>query len=199
MIIKKIAQICTEANIMLFTVNHIMDDIQMGFIPKAAQISGLKQGERLPAGKTAIYLANNMFRVDDSITLKAKEGFGIDGSIVNFTVIKSRTNATKKSVPLIFNKTEGMFDRDLSLFQLLKDAGKIEGAGVKLYLESAPDVKFSQKTFKEVFANSPELQQAFAKECFEVLREFLSDTMMKPAVADSSNFMNYFNELAKGE
>jgi hypothetical protein len=59
----------------------------MGFIPKASQISGLKQGERLPGGRTAIYLANNMFRVDDSITLKAKEGFGIDGSIVNFAYL----------------------------------------------------------------------------------------------------------------
>lgn len=48
MLFKKISQDCKSANIILFTVNHILDEIQMGFIPKAAQISGLKQGERLP-------------------------------------------------------------------------------------------------------------------------------------------------------
>ena len=38
----------------------------------------------------------------------------IDGSVITITLIKSRTNATKRSVPLIFNKTEGRFDEILS-------------------------------------------------------------------------------------
>ena len=96
MLFKKISQWCKEANIIFFTINHILAEIQMGFIPKAAQISGLKQGERLPGGGAAIYLANNMFRVDDTNTLKADKDFGIDGSIVNLTIIKSRTNVSKK-------------------------------------------------------------------------------------------------------
>lgn len=176
MLMKKISQLCKEANIILFTVNHILDEIQMGFIPKAAQISGLKQGERLPGGKAAIYLANNMFRADDSLTLKASEGFGIDGSVVNITLIKSRTNATKRSVPLIFNKTEGRFDEILSLFQLLKTEGRFKGAGAYLYLDAVPDIKFGQKNFKSILENSPELQKAFAEECFALLSTYLSDT-----------------------
>lgn len=173
---KKISQLCKEANIILFTVNHILDEIQMGFIPKAAQISGLKQGERLPGGKAAIYLANNMFRADDSLTLKADKDFGIDGSVVNITLIKSRTNATKRSVPMIFNKTEGYFDNILSLFMLLKNEGKFKGAGAYLYLEDCPDIKFGQRNFKEKLQNHKELRDAFSKECFEVLCTFLSDT-----------------------
>ena len=174
-LLKKISQDCKEANIILFTINHILDEIQMGFIPKAAQISGLKQGERLPGGKAAIYLANNMFRVDDSLTLKADKDFGIDGSVITLTLIKSRTNATKRSIPLIFNKTEGRFDELLSLFQLLKSEGVLQGTGV-YYLESVPDIKFKQKNFKEVLENSPELQKAFAEECYKILSTFLSDT-----------------------
>ena len=158
------------------TINHILDDIQMGFIPKAAQISGLKQGERLPGGKAAIYLANNMFRTDDSLTLKETEGFGINGSVVTLTLIKSRTNATRRSIPLIFNKTEGRFDEILSLFQLLKQEGKFQGAGAYQYLNGAPDIKFSQKNFKSVLESSPELQKAFAEECYSILSSFLSDT-----------------------
>ena len=198
MVFKKISQICKEANIILFTINHILDEIQMGFIPKATQISGLKQGERLPGGKAALYLANNMFRVDDSLTLKPDKDYGIDGSIVNLTLIKSRTNATKKVVPLIFNKTDGKFDEILSLFHLLKTEGRISGAGVAQYFNDAPDCKFSLKTFKEKLDASPELQKAFAKECYDVLVGYLSDTKNVSAESSNSvdNIHNMFAEFA---
>lgn len=194
-ILKKLSQHCKEANIILFTVNHILDEIQMGFIPKAAQISGLKQGERLPGGKAAIYLSNNMFRTDDSKTLKSSEGFGIDGSIVTLTLVKSRTNATKRTVPLIFNKTEGKFDTLLSLFWLLKEEGVFGGAGANLFINSLPDVKFGQKSFKKVISESPELQKAFAEEVYGILSTYLSDTK-SVAAEDSSasdNIMNLVN------
>jgi hypothetical protein len=185
-VFKKISQLCKEANIILITVNHIMDDIQMGFIPKPAQISGLKQGERLPGGRAAIYLANNMFRVDDSTTLKPKEGFGIDGSIVNFGIVKSRTNISKRQVPLIFNKTEGSFDNILSLFQLLKAEGKISGAGVGLFFPELPSVKFSQKNFKDQLEESEELQDVFFRSAYEILKTYLSDTKIQEASKEGS-------------
>lgn len=178
---KKMAQLCKEANIILFTINHILDDIQMGFIPKAAQISGLKDKERLPGGKAALYLANNMFRVDDSLTLKADKDYGIDGSVITFSLVKTRTNASKKSIPLIFNKTEGRYDKILSLFHLVKQKGRVMGAGSASYFEGAPDVKFTQKTFKSKLESSPELQEAFSKECFDILKTLLSDTKRVPA------------------
>jgi hypothetical protein len=163
----------------------------MGFIPKAAQISGLKQGERLPGGKAAIYLANNMFRVDDSMTLKADKDYKIDGSIVTFTLIKSRTNATKRSIPLIFNKSEGRFDEILSLFHLLKTEGKLSGAGAYLFLEDCPDIKFSQAGFKKAVSENPELMKAFVKECYGVLQPMLSET--KNIDAETSNPVNLLN------
>jgi RecA/RadA recombinase len=194
-LLKKVAQLCKEANIILFTINHILDEIQMGFIPKAAQISGLKQGERLPGGKAAIYLANNMFRTDDSLTLKADKDFGIDGSVVTLTLIKSRTNATKRSVPLIFNKTEGYFDNILSLFMLLKNEGRIKGAGVGSYLEGCPDVKFSQKNFKQQLESHKELRDAFSQECYNVLCTFLSDTRNRHSEDDSLED-DIFNQIS---
>ena len=196
-LLKKISQLCKEANIILISVNHIMDDIQMGFIPKPAQISGLKQGERLPGGKTFIYLANNMFRVDDSITLKKDKDYGIDGSVITFQIIKSRTNISKRTVPLIFNKTEGYFDNELSLFQLLSSEGVVKGAGVKQYFEELPDITFSKKTFKEKLNESPELQKVFIQNAFNILKTYLSDTKIeKNADSTSNNIINMFNELA---
>jgi RecA/RadA recombinase len=186
MLFKKISQLCKEANIIFFTINHILDEIQMGFIPKAAQISGLKQGERLPGGRAALYLANNMFRTDDSKTLKKDKDYGIDGSIVTLTLVKSRTNATKRAVPLIFNKTEGRFDEILSLFELLKSEGCFSGAGAFQYIESEPNIKFSAKTFKKTFEESPELQKAVAVAAYNLLSGFLSETRRANALSDSA-------------
>ena len=195
---KQITQWCKEANIIFFTINHILEEINMSFIPKAAQISGLKQGERLPAGRASMYLANNMFRTDDTNTLKPKEGFGIDGSIVRLTLVKSRTNATKRSIPLIFNKTEGRFDEILSLFQLVKEEGRFKVDGRYQYIESLPDIKFSQKSFKKVLEENPELQKEFAKECYDILKDFLSETKARAEELSnaSNNIINIFNELS---
>ena len=199
MMSKQITQWCKEANIIFFTINHILDDIQMGYTPKPVQIAGLKQGERLPAGKATMYLANNMFRTDDSTLLKPTEGFGIDGSIVRLTLVKSRTNVTRKSIPLIFNKTEGRFDDILSLFQLVKEDGRfLGGAGAYLYMKELPEEKFAQKTFKEKLEASTELQQVFAKAAYTILSAYLSDTkvVQKDLSTASSNIINIFNELS---
>ena len=199
---KKISQFCKEANIMLFTINHILDNINVGFIPKQSQISGLAQDERLGGGgKTSLYLANNMFRVDDSLTLKAKDGYKIDGSVVKLTLLKSRTNATKRSVPLIFNKTEGRFDPVLSLFHLLKTEGLVQGAGVSLYIKGAEDIRFSQGNFKEKLENSPELQKAFAEECYKLLSTYLSETRNAEKVDNNAvdNINNMFASFGNCE
>lgn len=174
-LIKKISQLLRDANIILFSINHINDDPQTGFLPKPAQISGLKVGERLPGGKAALYIANNLFRLDDKGTLKDSEGYGIAGKVVDVSLVKSRTNITKRSVPLIFNMTEGGFDPILSMFHLLKTEGKVMGAGARLYFDSLPDVKFSQKTFKQELMKNEDLQKAFAMECKQVLDPLLFD------------------------
>lgn len=199
MLFKKISQLCKDANIIFWTINHILDEIQMGFIPKAAQISGLKQGERLPGGRAAIYLANNMFRVDDSKSLKADSDYGIDGSIVEMILVKSRTNTTKKKIYLIFDKTVGKFDNELSLYHLLKTEGKVEGAGQRSYFANCPDVTFSPKTFKTVLASSPELQQAFAETSYALLSTYLSSTKSQAPVEQteaSANIKNMFSQFA---
>jgi len=178
-LVKKISQLLKGANIMLYTINHILDDIQIGFIPKPQQIAGLKQGERLPGGKTMLYLANNMFRLDEKGLLKESEGYGINGSIVDITIVKSRTNASRRSVPLIFDKSNGAFDNELSLLHLLKTEGYTAGAGKACYITTNPDAKFSLKTFKQDLRSNPELQVAFATAAKTVLEGLLSDTKVQ--------------------
>lgn len=176
MLMKKISQLCKSVNIVMISINHITKNIQTGYIPKQSQVAGLDTDERLPGGGTAIYLANNIFRVDDGAKLTADKDYGIDGSIVKFTIIKSRTNASRRTIPLIFNKTEGYFDPLLSYFHMLKSEGLVSGAGQRMYFDAAPDVTFSAKTFKNVYAESPDLQAAFADVLFTHLSKFLSVT-----------------------
>lgn len=194
---KKITQLCTSANIIFFTVNHILDKINAGFMPEPAQIDGLKQNERIASAKVFLYLSNNIFRLDDKTTLKDSEGYGINGKVVDITLIKSRTNATRRSVPLIFDKTHGCFDNTLSLLHILKQEGKISGVGANCKLESCPDVRFSMKNFKDVLEESSDLQVAFAKECFELLSGLLADTKVEEYNDNSasSNIANLFDEL----
>lgn len=197
-LIKKISQMLREANIILIAVNHILEDVQTGFLPKAAQISGLKQGERLPGGKTALYIANNIFRLDDKGTLKEGEGYGIAGTVVDVSLVKSRTNQNKTSVPLVFNKTEGCFDPILSLFHYLKVNGAISGAG-KMYFDELPDVKFSQKEFKNVLAENTDLQLVFARKGREYLDKLLSDVENKKnstPIIDISALINSLDNIA---
>ena len=179
-LVKKISQLLKEVNIILFTINHIMDDIQADpFAPKPLQVDGLKKGERLPGGRAALYLANNMVRLDKISNLKDSEAFGINGTVVGFTPIKSRTNATKVTVPMIFDTTHGLFDNELSIFYFLKQQGKVKGAGIGLFFEGAEDVKFSMRNFKEKLHENRDLQLAFAKVARETLEELLSDTRLQ--------------------
>jgi RecA/RadA recombinase len=198
MFAKQITQWCKEANIIFITVNHILEDINMGFLPKQGQISGLKQGERLPGGRAAMYLANNLFRLDDSTTLKATEGFGIDGSVVKLTIVKSRTNTTKKSIPLIFDKTVGKFDENYSLIYLLKEEGKLSGSGCYLFFKDLPDEKFALKTFKSKLEESEEFRRVFVQECYNLLVTYLSDTRITRKDEDNMGdvIINMFNEMA---
>ncbi len=74
-----------------------------------------------------------MIRFDDHSKLKSSETFGIDGSLVDLTLVKSRTNKAGQSATLVFNQDNG-FDPELSLFIMLKEAGRLGGAGAYLFI-----------------------------------------------------------------
>lgn len=181
-VFKRIIPKLKAANIILFTINHINDKIEINaFTHSKAQISFLKQGETLPGGKAALYLANNMIRVDDGAKLKETDGLGINGKIVDFEIIKSRTNAAGRSVPMVFNFTNG-FDDILSLFMFLKSTGAII-TGATCYLRGHEDMKFRQRDFKNKLFNDPEFAKAFN----EVARAELETLLGNPEVEEQKN------------
>lgn len=172
---KRVVPLLKSANIMLFVVNHITQNIDINpMAKKKAKLSYLKQDESLPGGNTPIYLSNLLIRFDDNTKLKDSEGLGIAGNIVDLTLLKSRTSNVGKSVPLIFDHKRG-FDAELSLLQLLKDMKMINGAGAYLYFKDKSDMKFSQKQFKGKLAENEEFRKVFMEVALEALQQLIFD------------------------
>lgn len=170
---KRIIPLLKSANIILLMINHINKKIDINPMQRTkSQVAYLKQDESLPGGNTIIYLTNLLLRFDDNSKLKEDEAFGIAGNLVDITLVKSRNNRAGKSCTLVFDQNRG-FDPELSLFVMLKNAKRIGGAGAYLYLPDQPDIKFSQKAFKDKLKESPELRQAFINEVMAMLKDDL--------------------------
>lgn len=175
-IFKRIIPMLKAANIILFVVNHITEDVSINpMVHKKTQIAYLKQGETLGGGRVAVYLSNLLLRFDDNSKLQESDSFGVHGIMVDVTLLKSRTSAAGRSVPLVFDYDNG-FDPELSLFVLLKEMGYVKGAGAYLYFGDDKDkaIKFSQKQFKTKLSENPELQQIFASTCMTALQSLIT-------------------------
>ena len=169
-------QLIKEANIIILAVNHITQKVEINaFKHTKSQTAFLKPDETLPGGVTPLYLANMVFRLDDGDKLTSDKEFGIDGIHVIVSNVKSRAGMSGMSsaVDLIFNYATG-FDQDLSLYMMLKNAGKVKGAGAYLYLADRDDKKFSQKQFKHKLFSDQDFLNIFIEECYNHLYNELS-------------------------
>ena len=196
---KGITPMLKSANIILLVINHIQEEVSINPMQrKKAQLAFLKQGESLPGGKKPVYLSNNVIRLDDATKLKADEAFKIDsGNITMVTLLKSRSNMSGKSVPLIFNPIIG-YDSILSLFYFLKNEGGLKGAGAYLYIDGVPEIKFSQATFKEKYINDPVLRDAFHKAVVPYLKKLVPEVNEESRTIEqtlTNDIMNIANNL----
>lgn len=187
-IYKRIIPKLKIANIIILAINHINDDININpFQHKPLQISGLRQGETMPGGKAVTYLANNLIRLSDSTKLKESDGFGINGSIVNIEIIKSRSNESNLSVPLVFDLKTG-FRPEMSLLVFLKDRGIIP-KGTYMTIPGCED-KFTQKTFQEKLYTNEEFRNCFMNVSLSELSKLLYDPDQTPMFTKSSVLMD---------
>lgn len=161
-IFRGIIQPLKEANIILIAINHILSAVQIGPFPNKPDLAYLKSGETLPRGRTVQYLANTIIRLDDATKLKSTEKYHINGSLVNATLVKTRSTYSNKSTGLVLNFDTG-FDPILSALVFMQNANRIHGAGIGLYLDDHTDMKFSMGNFKEKMKNNPEFSKIFAE------------------------------------
>lgn len=185
---RRLTQPCKEANIIVIFINHILMKIESGITHTKGSTQFLKQGESLPGGLSCQY-ACTIIRLDDGTKLTPDKEFGVYGCVVNVSNTKSRAGMSGaiSGVDLVLNYAVG-FDPDLSLFLMLKNAGRVNGAGAYLYFGDRSDYKFSQKNFKEKLVENPELCQIFANEVMTHLRFTLDELeKMKTMSSQSSN------------
>lgn len=166
----KLMQMLKPANIILFAINHVMDNINI--IPTKSQFAHLKQADRIPGGKKLGFVTDALLHFDDSTKLKEDKDFGINGCLMNIIYTKSRSGLSGRSVQVVFDPLNGV-DTILSMFNILKESGHIQG-NTHYYFKTLPDVKFTKKKFKEkLLGENPQLLQAFEQASMEALRDLI--------------------------
>lgn len=202
-IFRRIIQQIGRANILLFVINHITKKIEINpFIRTQAQINYMSQDEQLPGGETPIFLANNVFKFTASTKLKADEGFGMDGFYSKIKLLKSRTNKAGQEVNSVFLQEYG-FNNELTLFNELKENGRLLGSPRSYYLSSAPDEKFTAKTFFKKYRDSEPLRRAVMNESIPILRKYIPSSSEEDGRGDkellSDILTDINNDFDKGE
>lgn len=172
-VFKTILPMLKAANIILFGINHILEDVNMSAMPKKQTVPGLKQGERMPKGRTVTYLANNIFRLDHAGKLKDDEGYKFNGSLVDVSMIKSRNSGHKTSVRLVFDYNNG-FDPWISMLRFMQDRKLLYGGGVSMAFDPDKEFKFSQASFRKQIFDDPTFRNGFIKSVLPHLKALVN-------------------------
>lgn len=175
-VFKMIIPLLKSANIILFGINHILEDVQMTAMPKKNPVPYLKQGERIPKGRTATFLANNIIRLDNANKLKVDEGYHIEGSVIEASLVKSRASGKKKPTRLVLDFANG-FDPWLSALETMKYNKLLYGGGASLAVDPEKQFKFSLGTFRDKVLNDQEFRNVFVKHALD----YLKTTVMRSA------------------
>lgn len=165
---------CEKANVCFYAINHLNQKISTGFIPTQAQNNYLAQDESIYGGNTPLYLSDNIIKVVTSTKYtQEKNPFGgFTGWLSKLKLIKSRTNCAGLEAELIYDQQFG-YNRLLSLFNMVKNAGLVRGAGQGMYLEGLPTVKFTQKKFLSKLEDNINM-----KYCFKELIQHVGRTQL---------------------
>ena len=139
----QINPLLSAANITIFTVNHLHDDVSTGIMPKAAMLRDLRQGETIPGGKGYNYLVGTNVVLRRGAPLREDKDFGLEGNYMYMVLAKSRGAETGKVRRLIFEPKYG-FLWDLSLFDYLVQEKLLEG-GTKFTIPGYDKQKISRK------------------------------------------------------
>jgi len=165
--VKKLINMIGSANVTLITINHIHKS-PPGNTPEPPEIYGLKQGETLNGGKSFSNFADTMLRLDGKDKLEEEKDYGINGSLVNVTIIKSRNARSRQMFTLIFDPING-YNNILSSVHWLRSNKLLAGSPNGYYLDNFPEFKFTFKSVKSLLENDSKLKEKFRN----ALKEYL--------------------------
>jgi RecA/RadA recombinase len=174
-LVKRLTQICSEANILVLYINHINQKVDTGMMPTQASINYLKQDEALSGGVALQYLTDTLIKITTASKLDETKTYQIKGFEAKIELIKSRTSAAGRSVTMIYNQMEG-FDDELSMLNFVKSNNMLKGSPVALYLEGYEDAKFRMSNFKEKLQEDPKLKEHFYAVAEGLLKESIQSS-----------------------
>ena len=153
---KDIIPLCKEANIIVYGINHINNNMSMNaFTPVAKQQNYLKQDEAIPGGKTMLYYPYNIIK----LTARPSDDFtedsdGFAGHMVMVEPIKSSSNQSGNnskgiSFEMVFSHKNG-FDPLRTIITYGRDRGIIEGNKNRMKFKDDDTFTFNLKdVYKE--------------------------------------------------
>jgi len=158
---KDVLSLCKDANIIIYAINHINDNIQTSsFGPPKKQQMFLKQDESIPGGQAQFFNAFNFIKLiakpADSFT-DSIDGFA--GHMIMFEPIKSSSNQSGNdshgvSFDMVFSFKHG-FDSLRSLIVYGKEKGIIEGNKLKYKFGGDNSFTFSFKNIDTEINEKP--------------------------------------------
>ena len=109
-------------------------------------------------------------------------GEDVTGHIAIAEWIKSKSNSKKRTCQLAYTNEAG-YDPMLSNIYNAKEIGDLKQSGANLYIPGYEDFKFTLKTYKDKFADSPEMISRFV----DFLRDRCSVMLDNPNNAKKNN------------
>ncbi len=176
-------------NIIFICINHINTAPNMSFLPQPKQYHGLKVGETISGGERAIYLASNIGRMDKLKDIGGEKtsalnfGEGIEGTVVRYTNIKSKTNKFGANCQLVYLNSVGYDPLYSTMYEAMSN-GDIEKSGNSFVLDRYPDVKLNIRNFKDKFSDELPLVYAFYDQIRDRAARLLSNSAEEAAKAD---------------
>jgi archaellum biogenesis ATPase FlaH len=172
------SDVCGKYNVTFFCMQHILNDTNMGFLPKAKQTRFLKKDEKFAAGEKSILLSTNIFRMDFVKEVGTEKssmlnlGKDISGFVVRCTIAKCSTNISGRSFHLVNIANKG-FDRLVSTFYEAAERGDLEKSGNGYFIPGI-EGKYTTKKMLEESGNDFNVVLRFYDHMCKKLTKLLS-------------------------
>ncbi len=198
-------QRAVQANVIFFIVNWCEDKIDMNpFSPKKDILTTLTGKQiYIPGGNAVKYLSSNIIYLDHKKSIDGvKDAYHVTSRIVEFNLLKTRSNAPKSAVTMLFNtESVGYFDLFGTLLYHFIENGVAKKDGNSYKLPNYPYVKFSKDIhkFKEILKDDLGFRIALSKLAKEYYGSMTADSAKNGIMGDGDidvmgkNILDRFN------
>lgn len=157
---QRLAGMIGETNTTIIWVNHIRVKVQEGPMREAKAVQHLGQNDTTPGGTGFPQYADTYIKMTPTESLTPEEGMKIRGSIVQVTILKTRTSWAGRKFRVVLS--ERGFENAWSNLQFLKENKLVSGAGAHLKLVAPESGRtsrtFAQAQFRDLYEHDEEFR-----------------------------------------